>query len=126
MHRRRALVLVLVVVLSAAFALPAALASSDGYLLRESKVIAAQEETGAGQDDEGAGQESGGEGEGQDDPEAETGAGAGESEDAAEETGPVWTYQMARMIVVLLVLLVVAIGFLYWRLVGRRRRSGVV
>lgn len=126
MHGRRAVVLVLLVVLSTAFALPVARASSGGYLLTESKVIAAQEETGAGQDDEGAGQETGGEGEGQDDPEAETGAGAGESEEAAEEAGPVWTYQMARMIVVLLVPLVAAIGLLYWRLVGRRRRSGVV
>ena len=126
MHGRRAVVLLVLVALITAIALPAAHASSDGYLLIESNVISAQEDTGAGQDDEGAGQESGGEGEGQDDPEAETGAGAGESEDAAEETGPVWTYQMARIVVVLLVLLIAAIALLYWRLVGRPRRSGIV
>ncbi|MDQ3619717.1 MAG: hypothetical protein M3391_06245 [Actinomycetota bacterium] len=124
MRGRRAIVLVLVAVLVATV-MPAARASSEGYLLTTSNVIVAQEETGAGQDDEGAGQESGGEGEGQDDPEAETGAGTGESEEV-EETGPVWTYQMARIVVVLLVLLLAAIGFLYWRLVGQRRRSGVV
>ena len=126
MHGRRAVVLLVLVALFTAVALPVAHASPDGYLLEKSNIIVAQEDTGAGQDDEGAGQESGGEGEGQDDPEAETGAGAGESEDAAEETGPVWTYQMARIVVVMLVLLVAAIALLYWRLVGRRRRSGIV
>ena len=124
MRGRRAIVLVLVVVLTAAV-MPVARASSEGYLLTRSNIIGAQEETGAGQDDEGAGQETGGEGEGQSDSEAETGAGAGETEEV-EETGPVWTYQMARIVVVLLVLLLAAIGFLYWRLVGQRRRSGVV
>jgi len=105
--------------------MPVARASSGGYLLTRSNVIVAQEETGAGQESGGDGQESGGEGEGQDDPGAESGAGAGESEEV-EETGPVWTYQMARIVVVLLLLLLAAIGFLYWRLVGQRRRSGVV
>jgi hypothetical protein len=123
MHGRRSVVLLVLVALFTAIALPAAHASS-GRL--KDTVVIAQEDTGAGQDDEGAGQESGGEGEGQDDPEAETGAGAGESEDVAEETGPVWTYQMARIVVVLLVLLIAAITLLYWRLVGRRRRSGIV
>ena len=125
MRGRRAIVLVLLVGLAAAIVMPVARASSGGYLLIGSNVIAAQEETGAGQESGGDGQESGGGGEGQDDPEAETGAGAGETEEVAE-TGPVWTYQMARIVVVLLLLLLAAIGFLYWRLVGQRRRSGVV
>ena len=121
MRGRRAIVLLLAVVSVSAVALPGVRASSDGYLLTGANVLT-QEETGAGQDDEGAGQETGGQG----DPEAETGAGAGEIEDAVEETGPVWTYQMARIVVVLLVFLLAAIGLLYWRLVGQRRRSGVV
>lgn len=108
MHGRRAVVLLVLVALFTAIALPAAHASSG--VLTKGTAIVAQEDTGAGQND----------------PEAETGAGAGESEDAAEEAGPVWTYQMARIVVVLLVLLVAAIALLYWRLVGRRRRSGIV
>lgn len=60
-------------------------------------------------------------GAGQDDPEAESGA--GEGEEAATETGPPWTFQMARIGVVLLVLLGLALFSLYWRLVVGRQRA---
>ncbi|MGH2757388.1 MAG: hypothetical protein ACRDI3_06330 [Actinomycetota bacterium] len=63
------------------------------------------------------------EGEGQDEPEAETGAGEGSSEEAATETGPPWTYQMARILLVLLVFLGLGIGLLYWRLIVSRQRG---
>jgi hypothetical protein len=48
----------------------------------------------------------------------------GQEEGGGTETGPPWTYQMARITLVLLVLLAVAIGLLYYRLVVRRRRGG--
>ena len=73
------------------------------------------EEGEGGQEDQG--------GEGQSDPEAETDPGAGE--EAEEETGPPWTYQMARMSVGLVILLLAGTGLLYYRLVGSRQRSNV-
>jgi hypothetical protein len=39
------------------------------------------------------------------------------------ETGPPWTYQMARITVVLVVFLGLGLGLLYYRLVVRRRRG---
>lgn len=41
------------------------------------------------------------------------------------ETGPPWTYQMAKITLVMLLLLGVAIGAIYYRLVVRRRRGDV-
>jgi hypothetical protein len=46
--------------------------------------------------------------------------GGGES-----ETGPPWTYQMARVTLVLLFGLALAIGAIYYRLVVRRRRGEI-
>jgi hypothetical protein len=65
------------------------------------------------------------EGEGSGSTEAEVGSNEGQTETAETETGPPWTYQMARLIVVLLVLMVLGIGFLYWRLVVQRQRRGI-
>jgi hypothetical protein len=61
---------------------------------------------------------------GQGKPETETGA-QNDSGGAVEETGPPWTYQMAKLSVVLLVLLGGAIFFLYYKLVVQRRRGEV-
>jgi hypothetical protein len=41
----------------------------------------------------------------------------------AVETGPPWTYQMAKITVVMVLLLGLAIGAIYYRLVVRRRRG---
>lgn len=60
------------------------------------------------------------EGEGQEDPGAQTDPGSGE--EAETETGPPWTYQMARIGVALLVLLGLAIGLAWYRFVGSRQR----
>ena len=60
-------------------------------------------------------------GEGQEDPGAQTDPGEGES--AEPETGPPWTYQMARLGVAMGLLILAAIGLLYWRLVIRRARG---
>ena len=46
-----------------------------------------------------------------------------DSEGGAAEVGPPWTYQMAKITVVLLLLLSLAIGGIYYRLVVRRRRG---
>ena len=86
-----------------------------------SSVAVAQDDTG-GTEQEGAESDSEGEG-GQGEPEAETGAGEGETEGAAEEEGPPWTYQMARITLVGLLLLFLAMGLLYWRLLARRQRA---
>ena len=86
-------------------------------------VAAAQDGGGQG----GGGQEGGGGqgdgGEGQDDPDAETGAGEEEQESAVPEEGPPWTYQMAKISLLGLALLLLACAYLYWRLVVVRRRG---
>ncbi|MDQ4143910.1 MAG: hypothetical protein M3198_09250 [Actinomycetota bacterium] len=68
-----------------------------------------------------------GEGEGQSDPDAESGASQEETEGSTspEVTGPPWTYQMARITIVLLVLLMLGLGYLYYRLVASRRKGEV-
>ena len=77
-------------------------------------------DTGEGAENTGGGDlGEGGEGE----PEAETGAGEGERTAAEEETGPQWTYQMSRITLVLLLLLLLAMGAMYYRMVGRRQRG---
>ena len=45
-------------------------------------------------------------------------------EGAAEEEGPLWTYQMARLSLLLLGVLGLGMGWWYYRLVVRRRRAG--
>ena len=62
-------------------------------------------------------------GTGQSDVEAETGTEEADSEAAEAETGPPWTYQMARIIIVLSILLALAIFRWYWKLVGSRQRT---
>ena len=71
------------------------------------------------------GQQQGGEKQQNGDVGGETGAG-GQTEQGAStaETGPPWTYQMARLGLVLLVLLFVAVGLWYYRLVVVRARGG--
>lgn len=77
----------------------------------------------ADQDDaETQGEDEGGQ-DGQSDSEAETGTEESESAGGGTETGPPWTYQMARIILVLSVLLGLAIMRWYWKLVGSRQRA---
>ncbi|HEX2296358.1 MAG TPA: hypothetical protein VHN37_13755 [Actinomycetota bacterium] len=80
-----------------------------------------QSEGGVSEGDEGEDQESGG----QDEPEAETGSGADQTEEAATETGPPWTYQMARLALASLALLGLAIAGAYYRFVVMRQRGAV-
>lgn len=69
------------------------------------------------------GEELGEEGPGARDPEAETDPGAGEEGGAVEE-GPVWTYQMARIGLVMVLLLLAGVAFTYWAFVARRQKVG--
>lgn len=84
-----------------------------------SQVVVAQADQG---DSETQGEESE-DGTGQSDAEAETGTEEAESGAAEPEAGPPWTYQMARIIIVLSVLLALAIFRWYWKLVGSRQRT---
>jgi hypothetical protein len=61
--------------------------------------------------------------EGQGDADAETGASEEETEGGTAETGPPWTYQMAWISIAGLAFLLLACGYLYWRLVVVRRRG---
>lgn len=104
MRPRLTLLLALLLALASLQAFPSVAFAQDD---------AAQEQEGT--DSEGEG--------GAGDPEAETGAG-GDEEAVAEEEGPPWTYQMARITLVLLLLLFLAMGLLYWRLLASRQRAG--
>jgi hypothetical protein len=70
------------------------------------------QQTGESEDEEGAGQQ---------DPEAQTDP--GEGEEAEAEVGPPWTYQMARLGLLMAVGVLAALGLMYWRLVIRRARG---
>jgi hypothetical protein len=83
-------------------------------------VFASTSTAGVTQEDQG-GQQEGEEGQG--DADAETGAGEEETEGGATETGPPWTYQMAWISLAGLALLLLACGYLYWKLVVVRRRG---
>lgn len=120
MHSRSAMVLVVLVLAAThVFVTSSVALGASG----ETIVLAQQqpnEDSGAGE-----GQDEGGAG--QDDPDAETGASEEETEDSTspEATGPPWTYQMARITLVLLVLLALGLGSLYYRLVASRRKGEV-
>lgn len=70
-----------------------------------------EQQTGESEDEGGAGQ---------DDPEAQTDP--GEGGETESETGPPWTYQMARVGLLMGLLMLAFIALLYWRLVIRRAR----
>lgn len=79
--------------------------------------LAQEEEAETG--DQGGGEDDITEGE----PSEETGAGEGETQETSTETGPPWTYQMAKILLVLVLLMAVGIAFLYYRLVVQRRQG---
>jgi hypothetical protein len=78
------------------------------------------EEDVVGQEEEAEGQEGSGGGTAE-----ESGADQGETEGAAEETGPPWTYQMARLGILLVVVMILGVGFAYYRFVVKRQRGAV-
>jgi cobalamin biosynthesis Mg chelatase CobN len=113
----------------------AALAGSALFLMTTSahaSVNLAQTEDEEGvvtEEDESSQGEGGNEGEGtgQSDPEAETGADEGETAEgeSTEEEGPPWTYQMARIGIVLMLLVGGLIGLMYYRMIVQRQKGGI-
>ena len=94
------------------------LAQDEGTQTEEEGVIGEEDESQGSEDTEGG--ESG-----QSDEEAETGADEGETAggESAEEEGPPWTYQMARIGIVLMLLVMGLIGFLYYKMIVLRQRG---
>ena len=82
------------------------LAQEGGDLVDEGDAGAGAEE----QDAEGTG--------------AEVGAGEEGGEDATAGEGPPWTYQMARLGLLMLLALLAGIGFAYYRFVHQRQKTG--
>jgi cobalamin biosynthesis Mg chelatase CobN len=74
----------------------------------------------SGSDTSGEGSKSG---TGQSDTKAETGSSKKASAPAEPEAGPPWTYQMARIIIVLSIFLGLAIFRWYWKLVASRQKA---
>ena len=67
--------------------------------------------------------ETGGGGQGQGEPAAETGSEEEATEQAVTETGPPWTFQMARIALALTLLLALAIARWFYKLVVSRARG---
>ena len=101
------------------FVLPISVASAGTVTL----VQEADPEGVIGEEDESTGGEGAEEGSGQSGADAETGAGADEQEAAVEEEGPPWTYQMARIGIVLMLIVGLLMGALYYRMIASRQRS---
>ena len=119
MRRRSAVILMLSALLTALFvaSLPTAHASEISFAQEESSENSDQgddSDAGTTDEDEGSGST-----------DAEVGSNEGQTETAEEETGPPWTYQMARMTAALVLLLGLSLGLMYWRLVVQRQRRGV-
>jgi hypothetical protein len=91
-------------------------AAADLFLAQEPN----QEEDVVGNEEEAEGQE--GSNQGGREESAEVGADEGETE-GASETGPPWTYQMAWLGVLLLVVMIAGVGLAYYRFVVRRQRG---
>jgi hypothetical protein len=109
---RARVAILLLAVLTVAVSAPLARAGDEeGYELRNS--VVAQEE-------EAETETGGGEG-----TEAETGAGQGETQEAPAEPGPPWTFQMARIGGLLVILLLGGIGWWYYRLIIKRQRGEI-
>ncbi|MBA3290139.1 MAG: hypothetical protein H0U17_01455 [Actinobacteria bacterium] len=86
--------------------------------------VAFAQETDSGEGGTDTDTESGGtETEGGSDEGGEAEGGGAEGE-AADETGPPWTYQMARISLVLLALTLAGVFFAYYKFVVIRRREG--
>jgi len=128
MRTRLAILLALVLAFPVALALPA-FAADNPILAQEAP--GAEDPAGdadpADQDDESQGGEvNSEEGDGQSDADAETGASEDEQTEPAEvEAGPVWTYQMSKIVIVLFVLMMVGIAMAYRKLVVQRQRAGI-
>lgn len=103
---------------------PAAYAAGPLLAQENEQQDAGRQKAGGGGDlvdeeEEAEGQESADE----EDAARETGAGEEETEGAATETGPPWTYQMAWLGVLMLLGLAAGIGLAYYTFVVRRQKG---
>jgi hypothetical protein len=114
---RRTLVLLVLLTGAVGWSLPAPHAAAADVVLAQDPNT---EEDVVGQEEEAEGQEGSGGGTAE-----ESGADEGETEGAAEEAGPPWTYQMARLGILLVVVMILGVGFAYYRFVVRRQRGAV-
>jgi hypothetical protein len=114
MRARVVILMALVVAASLPDIAPAA--AADLLLAQDAN----QEGDVVGNEEEAEGQE--GSNQGGREESAEVGADEGETE-GASETGPPWTYQMAWLGVLLLVVMVLGVGLAYYRFVVRRQRG---
>ena len=115
MRARAAVVLTLLALIFGSMAVTAATAHARPH------VVVAQGEDDSSEGDGATTEEGDDTQEGQSDPEAETDPGEGDA--AVTETGPIWTYQMAKLCLLGLLPLLLFMAFIYWRLVVRRARG---
>jgi hypothetical protein len=97
----------------------AAAAASGGPVLELAQQTGGAEEEAQGQES------SNDEGSGQGESEAESGAQGQSEEGEATQSDVPWTFQMARLSILLLLALAAGIGLLYYRLVVRRQRGQI-
>jgi len=119
MRVRLVILIALMAMITSALTLAAPAWSSTGTTLAQETDTGGGDSESGGDETEGGGQEGstpqgGNEDEGEG---AEEGA-------TTEETGPPWTYQMARIALVLLALTLLGVAFAYYRFVAIRRREG--
>jgi hypothetical protein len=115
MRARFAILIALMTIVSSVMALNSPAWSSTGPTLAQ-ETDSDTEGGGQGEESEGTTPQGGAEDEG--------GESAEEGGAVAEETGPPWTYQMARIALVLLALTLLGVAFAYYRFVAVRRREG--
>ncbi len=123
--RTRVATLVALILVSATALLGGSAARADDRHASSDPLLLAQEtgqdpgEANVGEEEEA--QQTGGEEEGGGAAE-ESGAGEEETGGGATETGPPWTYQMARVALALTLLLGIGIALMYRKLIGTRQR----
>jgi hypothetical protein len=92
---------------------------------RQSPLYLAQAQGGQQGQEQRAGANAKGKGAGQHNPAAQTGANAGQTQSGATATGPPWTYQMAKLALLLFIVIALTVGFTYYRFVITRKRRAV-
>jgi hypothetical protein len=120
MRARLVTLIALMAMVTSALTLASPAWSSTGATLAQETDTEGGDSESGGTETEGGGQEGstpqgGNEDEGGESP---------EEGGAAAETGPPWTYQMARIALVLLALTLLGVAFAYYRFVAVRRREG--
>jgi hypothetical protein len=112
MRVRLVVLIALMAMITSALTIAAPAWSSTGPTLAQ-ETDSDTEGGGQGEDSEGTTQ-------GENDEEGE----GAEEGGATAETGPPWTYQMARIALVMLALTLLGVAFAYYRFVAIRRREG--